>query len=81
MTDISKLSSLFDKLANDDAFRARLQSDPASALKEIGVNVPPGLKTGSISLPSKDEVKARQAEWLKHAQAEPTTMAAFFFLK
>jgi putative modified peptide len=81
MTDISKLSALFDKLGSDDAFRARLQADPVAALQEIGVNVPAGLDTSGIELPSKESVQASKAEWLNHAQAEPTTMAAFFFLK
>jgi putative modified peptide len=81
MTDISKLSALFDKLGSDDDFRARLAADPASALKEFGVNVPPGLHTGPITLPSKQEVQAKKGLWLAGAQAEPTAMAMFFFLK
>lgn len=81
MTDISKLSALFDKLGSDDAFRERLQANPAAALQEVGVNVPPGMDTTGIELPSKEEVQAKKAEWLQHAQAEPTAMAVFFFIK
>lgn len=81
MTDISKLSALFDKLGSDDAFRARLQANPSAALQEVGVNVPPGMDTTGVELPSKEEVQAKKAEWLQHAQAEPTAMAMFFFLK
>ena len=81
MTDISKLSALFDKLGNDDDFRTRLAADPVGALKEIGVNVPPGLHSGPITLPSKQDVQAKKGQWLAGAQAEPTAMAMFFFLK
>ena len=81
MTDIKKLSTLLDKLGSDDAFRSRLEADPVSALKEVGVNVPPGLHSGPITLPSKQDVQAKKGQWLAGAQAEPTAMAVFFFLK
>jgi putative modified peptide len=81
VTDISKLSALFDKLGTDDAFRARLQADPSAALQEVGVNVPAGMDTSGVDLPSKADVEANKAAWLQHAQAEPTAAAIFFFLK
>jgi putative modified peptide len=81
MTDIKKLSALFDKLGTDDGFRARMQTDPAGALKEVGINVPKGMSTSGIQLPSKEDVQAKKAEWLQHASAEPTAMAVFFFIK
>jgi putative modified peptide len=81
MTDIKKLSALLDKLGSDDAFRARLEADPAAALADVGVRVPPGLHSGPITLPSKQDVQAKKAQWLAGAEAEPTAMAVFFFLK
>ena len=81
MTDISKLTALLDKLGSDDAFRARLQADPSGALGELGVKVPPGLHSGPVTLPSKQDVQQNKAKWLASAAAEPTAMAIFFFLK
>ena len=81
MADIKKLSALFDKLGTDDAFRSKMQSDPAAALKEVGVHLPKGMNTSGIKLPSKEDVQAKKAEWLQHATAEPTAMAIFFFIK
>lgn len=81
MTDVQKLKALFDKLGSDDAFRARLEADPAGALAELGVHVPKGLPTGKISLPSKEDVQANAQTWLAHAESTPTAMAVFFFLK
>jgi putative modified peptide len=82
MTDISKLSALFDKLGSDDAFRQRLQSDPASALAEFGMAVPAGMDTADVELPSKEEVQAKKAAWLQHAQAEPNqSFAMHIYLK
>ena len=81
MTDISKLSALFDKLGTDKAFRDRLETHPAATLAEIGVTLPPGFDARRIQLPSMEEVQAKKAEWLQSAQAEPTAMAMFFFLK
>lgn len=81
MTDVQKLKALFDKLGSDDAFRARLETDPVGALAELGVHVPKGLPTGKINLPSKEDVQANAPTWLSHAESTPTAMAMFFFLK
>lgn len=81
MTDTSKLSALFDKLGSDDAFRARLQADPVAALGELGMKVPPGLHSGPVTLPSKEDVQSKKGQWLSTAQHEPTAQMAFFFLK
>jgi putative modified peptide len=81
VTDVAKLKLLFDKLGSDDAFRARLEADPVSALAELGVHVPSGLPLGKVTLPSKEEVQANAPNWLSHVENTPTTMAMFFFLK
>ena len=80
MTDTQKLAALFDKLGNDDAFRARLEADPAAALAELGVHVPAGLPA-HVTLPSKEVVQANAAAWLSSADDASTAMAMFFFLK
>jgi putative modified peptide len=80
MTDIQKLAALFDKLGNDDAFRARLEADPAAALAELGVQVPAGLPA-HVTLPSKEAVRANAPAWLASAEDASTAMAVFFFLK
>jgi putative modified peptide len=81
MTDISKLSALLDKLGSDRDFRNRLETHPAATLGELGVSLPQGFDASGIQLPSMEEVQAKKAQWLQHAQAEPTAMAIFFFIK
>jgi putative modified peptide len=81
MTDHAALSDFFDRLGSDDAFRAQLEQDPAQALSALGVQVPAGFHSGSITLPSKEEVQANKATWLAHAEAAPKAMMMFFYLK
>lgn len=81
MTDTSKLATLLDKLGTDDAFRARLQADPAAALGELGIDVPPGMKGESVNLPSKADAQAKKSEWLTQAHDAPHAMMVFFCLK
>lgn len=77
----SKLEMLLDKLGSDDAFRARLRADPSAALGELGIDVPAGMKSESVSLPSKEDVQAKKAEWLAQAHDAPHAMMVFFCLK
>lgn len=81
VTDISKLSALFDKLGTDTTFRNNLQTHPAATLAQLGVTLPPGFDASGIQLPSMEDVQAKKAEWLENAQAEPTAHAIFFFIK
>jgi putative modified peptide len=81
MTDTSKLSALFDKLGNDDAYRARLQADPAGALGELGIEVPPGMQNQAVTLPSKEHVKANSASLMQQAQEAPKAQMVFLCLK
>lgn len=82
MTDIQKLSTFLDKLGSDKAFRESLENHPAATLNsELGLKLPEGFDAGGIQLPSMEEVQAKKAQWLQHAQAEPTAMAIFFFIK
>lgn len=80
MTDIEKLAALFDKLSTDDAFRRRLESDPAGALLELGVHIPQNLPV-HVRLPSKEDVQSFAQDWLKVASDASTAMAMFFFLR
>ena len=81
MTDPSKLAALFDKLGNDDAFRARLQANPSAALGELGIEVPPGMQNQPVNLPSKADVKAKSATWTQQVQEAPKSQMIFLCLK
>jgi putative modified peptide len=81
MTDSSKLAALFDKLGNDDDFRARLQGNPAAALGELGIEVPPGMQNQKVTLPSKAHVQANSADLLRQAQEAPKAQMVFLCLK
>ena len=81
MTDTSKLSALFDRLGNDDAFRSRLQADPAAALGELGIDVPEAMRNEPVKLPSKEEVQSKKSMWLGGAASAPKAQMAFFYLK
>ena len=81
MTDTSKLAALFDKLGNDDAYRARLQANPAAALGELGIDVPPGMQNQPVKLPSKADVQANSARLMQQAQEAPKAQMVFLCLK
>lgn len=46
------------RLAQDDDFRARLESDPRSVLWDYGIEVSDELIPAEVVLPSKDDVQA-----------------------
>jgi len=51
----AKAEEYVKKLATDDAFRTRLEADPVAALRELGIELPRGLRPGTVSLPSKED--------------------------
>jgi putative modified peptide len=55
------------RLASDDAFRAKLQSDPVGALRELGVELPRGttIDPATVVLPSKEEAAAEMQKMTK----------------
>ena len=58
----AQLDALLDRLGHDDAFREHVLGDPATALKEYGLEVDPSVLHKSRKLPSKEELKtSRQA--------------------
>ncbi len=55
------------KLASDDAFRAKLQSDPVGALRDLGIELPRGttIDPEKVTLPSKEDAEAQIPPILK----------------
>lgn len=51
------VDKLLDKLGTDDAYRAKFQSDPHGALKDIGVDVDPSEVAPVKNLPDKDTIR------------------------
>lgn len=56
------IDTLLDRLAGDDAFRDRMQNDPAGALAECGIKVDPSEIPDKRTLPSKEVIQAQRAE-------------------
>lgn len=56
----SELSTVLDKLANDDAFRERMLGDPVGALGDLGISLHPDHVPAVRSLPSKDAIASDQ---------------------
>jgi putative modified peptide len=63
----SNLEALFDKLANDDGFRSRLEANPAAALGELGIEVPAAMKNETVTCPARK--RASQARTVAGAGA------------
>lgn len=53
-----QIAELFDRMAEDDAFRETLESSPRETLATFGIHYPPELIPDEISLPPKDEIRA-----------------------
>lgn len=73
-----QLDTLVDKLAGDDAFRAYLMRDPASALDSIGISVSPDELPSVTRLPSKDVIGKDRA--LLREKLDSTAAAIPFVL-
>lgn len=62
---------LLDRLATDDEFRARVETDPVAALAEYGFEIDPKIAPYAVKLPSKEHIRDN-AELLA-AQLEATS--------
>ncbi len=76
MHTTSELSSILDKLANDNKFRAQLLADPVAALKTMGITLRPDQVPDELSLPSQAEIAADKEE-LMHSLETTATMLPF----
>ncbi|GAB2629509.1 NHLP-related RiPP peptide [Novilysobacter erysipheiresistens] len=56
MANQDNARKLLERLAQDDAFRAQMESDPITALAEHGFKVDPSIAPSKVQLPSKDEI-------------------------
>ena len=56
----SELSTVLDKLANDDDFREQLLGNPVAALASLGIALHPDQVPVTRSLPSKSTISADQ---------------------
>jgi putative modified peptide len=72
MHTVNELSSILDKLASDDKFRAQLLNDPVSALAGVGITLSPEDVPEELSLPSKAEIAADRSELLKQLETTAT---------
>ena len=63
----SSTRAFAERLAEDDAFRARVAEDPRAALAEYGVPDQPGLIPDVVELPSKSQL----AKLAKKPKPEP----------
>ncbi|MBV7534365.1 NHLP-related RiPP peptide [Duganella sp. sic0402] len=72
MHTVNELSSILDKLASDDKFRAQLLNDPVSALAGLGITLSPEDVPEEPSLPSKAEIASDRSELLKQLETTGT---------
>ncbi|HEY5613664.1 MAG TPA: NHLP-related RiPP peptide [Lysobacter sp.] len=58
MAQQTKAQQLLERLATDDEFRARMEADPVAAFADYGFVIDPEIAPGSVTLPSKEHIKA-----------------------
>ncbi|MRX10332.1 putative modified peptide [Pseudoduganella sp. FT25W] len=73
----NELSSILDKLASDDKFRAQLQANPVATLARFGITLSADQVPDQISLPSKEELTEERHELQRELE---TTGIMFPFL-
>jgi putative modified peptide len=56
MANKDNARKLLQRLAEDDAFREHMQTDPVAAFAEYGFKIDPGIAPNKIELPSKYEI-------------------------
>ena len=61
--DTEKMAELMDKLAKDEAFRQKFQSDAKATFAEYGMDVPDELIPEHIELSSPEELEARKTKF------------------
>ncbi|TFW23269.1 NHLP-related RiPP peptide [Duganella callida] len=66
------INFILGKLANDDAFRARLLNDPVAALADMGVVLSPEQIPAERSLPTPAAICAEQMEYLSKLESTKT---------
>ncbi|TYQ05832.1 UNVERIFIED_ORG: putative modified peptide [Zoogloea ramigera] len=71
-----QLSAMLAKLATDDGFRDRMQSDPVRALSALGIELDPAKVPAVRSLPSK-QVSAADHATFESKEAGERTMVLF----
>lgn len=69
MHTVNELSSILDKLASDDKFRAHLLADPVGALATVGITLSADDVPEERSLPSKAEIAADRGELLNQLES------------
>ncbi|WP_432377401.1 NHLP-related RiPP peptide [Duganella sp. P38] len=72
MQSVKELSSILDKLASDDVFRAQLVNDPVKALASVGITLSPEDVPEEVSLPSKAEIASDRSELLNQLESTGT---------
>lgn len=73
-TTPERAAQFANALAEDDAFRQRLQDSPREALEEYGIKVPPGQVRDQVQLPPKEKFRKAIDE------ARGDEEAAWFFI-
>ncbi len=58
MAEQTRAQQLLARLASDDDFRARMESNPVAAFAEHGFVIDPKIAPASVTLPSKEHIKA-----------------------
>jgi putative modified peptide len=72
MQTINELSSVLDKLASDDKFRAQLLNDPIATLAGLGITLSQQDLPEELSLPSKAEIAGDRSELMKQLESTGT---------
>lgn len=72
MTGQDKARKLLERLASDDEFRSKMESDPIAALAEHGFEVDPSIAPNKVQLPSKEEIRGNIELLSKQLEATNT---------
>ncbi len=60
--DTEKMAELMDKLAKDEAFRQKFQSDPKAVFADYNMKIPDELIPENIELPGPEELEERKTK-------------------
>ena len=60
--DTEKMAELMDKLAKDEAFRQKFQSDPKAVFADYNMDIPDELIPENVELASPEELEERKTK-------------------
>lgn len=80
MTESNGVRAFFERLAEDDEFRAAVVADPATVMDDYGIEYDPSQIPDTVRLPSKEALRENLGEYVDKLGNEPVGFGVWMFV-